>query len=135
MKKNFEIKNQKNYIPIPVDEKHAEYIDLYYKAWELAYEHIKYIPDMPQNPYMDEAFCETQIWIWDTCFMSLFCKYAKEAFPGVESLKNFYDVLYENKSLPTVIPPKNEPDWTEAKPGEPYEIKIHIADNPPLFAW
>lgn len=135
MKKNFEIKNWKNYIPIPVDEKHAEYIDLYYKAWELAYEHIKYIPDMPQNPYMDEAFCETQIWIWDTCFMSLFCKYAKEVFPGVESLKNFYDVLYENKSLPTVIPPKNEPDWTEAKPGEPYEIKIHIADNPPLFAW
>lgn len=90
---------------------------------------------MPQSPYMDEAFCETQVWIWDSCFMSLFCKYAREAFPGVETLNNFYEVLYNGKHLPEVIPTENEPDWTKAIPGIPYEIKVHIADNPPLFAW
>ena len=64
---------------------------LYNKAWELAFMHIKDVPGMPQNPYMDEAFCDTQVWIWDTCFMTLFCKYANRVFPGVESLKNFYN--------------------------------------------
>lgn len=135
MEKNFGAENWKDYIPVPVDDEHPEYLDFYYKAWELAYRHIKSIPGMPQNPYMDEAFCETQIWIWDTCFMTLFCKYARAVFPGVESFKNFYDVLYGKKHLPTVIPPENEPTWTGAEPGKPYEIKVHIADNPPLFAW
>lgn len=127
--------NWKASIPVPVYEEHGEYTELYNKAWELAFEHIKTIDGMPQSPYMDEAFCETQIWIWDSCFMSLFCKYARDVFPGVETFNNFYDVLYGGKSLPTVIPPENEPDWTRAVPGAPYEIKIHIADNPPLFAW
>jgi glycogen debranching enzyme len=90
---------------------------------------------MPQNPYMDEGFCDTQIWIWDTCFMSLFCKFAQEAFPGVESFKNFYEVLFHGKTLPAVIPTKSEPSWTGATPDVPFNIQVHIADNPPLLAW
>lgn len=125
----------KNAVPVPICEAHPEYTELYFKAWELAFAHIRDIPGMPQTPYMDEAFCDTQIWIWDTCFMSLFCKYARDVFPGVESLKNFYDVLYGNKALAKIIPSEKEPDWTHCIPGEPNEIKIHIADNPPLFAW
>ncbi len=84
---------------------------------------------------MDEAFCATQVWIWDSCFMSLFCKYAKEVFPGVETLNNFYENLYGGKRLPKIICPDNEPSWTGNKPGELSEILTHIADNPPLFAW
>ena len=135
MEEKFGCTNWQEYIPIPICEEYPEFHELYMKAWELAYEHIKDIPGMPQNPYMDEAFCETQVWIWDTCFMSLFCKYARDVFPGVETLNNFYEVLYNGKSLPQVIPPQNEPEWTEAIPGSPYNIKIHLADNPPLFAW
>ena len=128
-------KNWKDSLPIPVCEEHPEYNVLYMKAWELAYSHIKHIDGMPQSPYMDEAFCETQIWIWDSCFMSLFCKYARDVFPGVETLNNFYEVLYNNKKLPKVIPPIGEPFWTRAIPGIPYTLKVHLADNPPLFAW
>lgn len=135
MKENNITKNWKDFIPVPVYDEHPEYNELYEKAWELAFEHIKNIDGMPQTPYMDEAFCATQIWIWDSCFMSLFCKYAREVFPGVETLKNFYDVLYEGKHLPVIMPPEDEPYWTKAVYKEPYEIKIHIADNPPLFAW
>ena len=134
MKNNFGAKNYKDYIPHPVDDAHPEYLALYEKAWALAYAHIKDIPGMPQTPYMDEAFCDTQIWIWDSCFMSLFCKYGREVFPGVETLHNFYDVLYANKELPFVIPTAREPEFTGAVAGEPYRIVIHIADNPPLFA-
>lgn len=125
----------KKRIPLPICEDVPDYDKLYQKAWELAHDHIRYIDGMPQSPYMDEAFCDTQIWIWDTCFMSLFCKYAQDEFPGVESLRNFYDVLYGEKSLPYIIPSENEPIWTEASSGIPSQIKIHIADNPPLFAF
>ena len=65
----------------------------------------------------------------------LIAYYARDIFPGVETLKNFYEVLYENKKLPKVIPTINEPLWTKAIPGIPYRIKVHLADNPPLFAW
>lgn len=135
MKNNFKCKNWEQYIPVPVYEEHPELFAFYKKAWELAYDHIKEIDGMPQTPYMDESFCETQLWIWDSCFMALFTKYAREVFPGVETLNNFYEVLYKGKRLPKIMPPENEPDWTGAIFGNPYEMKIHISDNPPLFAW
>lgn len=135
MNSDFGCKNWQDFIPIPVCEDYPEFLDFYKKAWEIAYSHIKSVDGMPQNPYMDEAFCESQVWIWDSCFMALFCKFAREVFPGVETLKNFYSVLYEKKQLPKIIPPENEPEWTGAKSGVPYNIDVHIADNPPLFAW
>ncbi len=135
MKDRFGAPDWKKFIPQPVCEAHPEYNELYNKAWELAFDHIKSIDGLPQTPYMDEAFCDTQLWIWDSCFMALFCKYAREVFPGVETLNNFYEVLYNGKRLPCVMPTEAEPEWTQRTVGEPYEIKVHIADNPPLFAW
>ena len=135
MIKNFSDPNWKKYLPEPVCKDHPEYGDFYMKAWELAHDHVRYIDGMPQNPYMDEAFCDTQVWIWDTCFMALFCKLAQEAFPGVETFRNFYEVLYGGNLLPEIIPGENEPWWTGATPGVSTNIKVHIADNPPLFAW
>lgn len=135
MKKQFIAENWKASLPIPICEDKPDYDILYQKAWELAHDHIRHIDGMPQTPYMDEAFCDTQIWIWDTCFMSMFCKYAQDVFPGKESLRNFYDVLYGDKNLPFVIPTEREPEWTGATAGVPIRIKIHIADNPPLFAY
>ena len=135
MQKDFRCKEWEKHIPIPVYDEHPKYNELYKGAWELARAHVKDIPGMPQNPYMDEAFCETQVWIWDTCFMTMFCKYAYDVFPGVETFNNFYEVLYNGGMLPAVIPPENEPDWTGATPGVPFNSQVHIADNPPLFAW
>ena len=97
----------KQHLHRPLWEEHPEYEEFYWKAWELAHDHIKDIEGMPRTPYMDEAFCDTQIWIWDTCFMSLFCKYAPRIFPGVESLENFYGVLHGGKKLAKIIPTEN----------------------------
>ena len=74
------MKDWKKQLPMPVFDERSEYVSFYMNAWELAFDHIKSIEGMPQNPYMDEAFCDTQIWIWDTCFMSHFCKYARDVF-------------------------------------------------------
>lgn len=135
MKKDFKELRWETYLVNPIYEAFPEYENFYKIAWELAHQHVKEIDGMPQNPYMDEAFCDTQIWIWDTCFMSLFCKFAQEVYPGIETFQNFYEVLYNNGTLPSVIPTELEPTWTRAIPGEPFHIQVHMADNPPLFAW
>jgi hypothetical protein len=123
------------YVPTPVCEQYPEWEEFYRKAWKLAFDHIKWVDGMPQTPYMDEGFCDTQVWIWDSCFMALFCKYARAVFPGVETLGNFYELLYGGKRFPRIVPTPAEPSWTGAVPGEPFEMQLHIADNPPLFAW
>ena len=95
-------------------EDFTELTDFSNLAWSLAYSHIKTCHGAPQSPFMDEAFAPDKIWIWDTCFMSLYCKYAPHIFPGVESLRNFYVPMCDNVETP---------------------LNVHIPDNPPLFAW
>ncbi|MBN2155328.1 MAG: alpha,alpha-trehalase [Candidatus Lokiarchaeota archaeon] len=104
----------KSKLPSPVFEAIPEFIELYWKAWELAWEHVLYREDSPQKFYIDEAMTPDTIWIWDTLFMSLFCKYGYTEFPGIESLNNFYFILHDNKNHPA---------------------RVQHPDNPPLFAW
>ena len=88
-------------------------VGLYWRTWEIAWNHVHTDPTAPKSPFMDEAFANGQIWIWDTCFMGLFCKYAPDRFPGVQSFENFYKVLLDGISSSQTI-------WHP--------------DNPPLFA-
>lgn len=104
----------KNQIPQPVFDQNPEFVDLYWKTWEIAYNHIKEQKGIPQPLYMDEALWDDTIWIWDTEFMVLFCKYAPKLFPGIESLNNFYESILNGKSS---------------------SLKIQHPDNPPFFAW
>lgn len=124
----------KKSVPEPVFDEKPQYLDLYQRAWELAHDHLLEIPGMPQTPYMDEAFMISDIWIWDTCFMTFFCKYAPDVFPGIETLRNFYGPLHDNVPLPFVTVHDPEP-WTGDHDGESVQLRIHIPDNPPLFAW
>ena len=101
-------------IPTPVFDAKPEYVDLYHTAWEQAKDHIKEQPGLPQPRYMDEGFRDEAIWIWDSEFMVLFCKYAPHIFPGIETLDNFYYTLHENAGSP---------------------LSVWHPDNPPFFAW
>lgn len=101
-------------IPAPILEDAPHLVDLYWVAWELAWDHVVARDGIPRSPYMDEGFDPETIWIWDTAFMTHFCKYAPGRFPGIESLDNFYAVMYD---------------------GAPSTLAIHHPDNPPLFAW
>lgn len=101
-------------IPEPVFESEPGFVELYWKAWELAFEHVLSIPGLPRSPYMDEGFWPDTLWIWDTCFMALFCRYAPDQFPGIESLENFYAPIHDGVKMPLII---------------------QHPDNPPLFAW
>lgn len=105
---------EKKGIPAPVFDARPEYVQLYWTAWEQAEAHIKYQPGLVQPRYMDEGFRDDAIWIWDSEFMVLFCKYAPKRFPGIETLDNFYYTLHENAGS---------------------SLSVWHPDNPPFFAW
>jgi glycogen debranching enzyme len=101
-------------VPEPVLDAAPEFLELYRVAWELAWDHVVERDGVPRSPCLDEGFDPETVWIWDTCFMVHFAKYAPDLFPGVESLENFYRPMYD---------------------GEPTSLRIQHPDNPPLFAW
>lgn len=104
----------KDVVPEPVYDAEPGWTDLYYAAWQSAWTHIFSCRKAPVSPYMNEGIRCHKIWIWDTCFMAQFCRYAAADFPGIQSLDNFYRVMHD---------------------GENTGLKVHIPDNPPLFAW
>ncbi len=76
-------------------------VSLYYKTWQTAAGRVRRGPKgLPASPYLDENCYEDQIWIWDTCFMTLFSKYCPTAFPGKQSLLNLYAPLHDHQATP-----------------------------------
>ncbi len=120
-------------LPVPVYDARPEYLELYHKAWELAYEHIDTLPGIPSPVYMDEAHRSDRIWIWDTAFMGHFCKYCPSVFPGVSSLDNFYKILLSDESTPLPMVVGNVHCGKDE--GKMLKFRIHHADNPPILAW
>jgi hypothetical protein len=108
----------RDWVPEPIFDKEPGYVDLYWTAWEQAWDHVATQDGLPQSPYMDEAFATSHVWIWDTAFMVLFCKYSPEKFPGVETLNNFYEAFLSEQYSDGSFP-----------------LGIQHPDNPPLFAW
>ena len=106
--------NWKNNIPCVIYPD-QDYVDLYETTWKIASERVRKGPDgIPSSPYLDENCYEDQIWIWDSCFMVLFSRYASNVFPGMQTLDNFYIPIHETNITP---------------------LRIHLRDNPPLFSW
>ena len=101
-------------VPEPIFDANPGYIELYWKAWEYAWDHVYERDDTPAPRYMDEGLNPNMAWIWDCCFMVLYCRYAPNYFPGIQTLDNFYLPLHKGFKTP---------------------LKIHHVDNPPLFAW
>ncbi len=120
-------------LPHPVYEGNTELVDLYYRAWEIAHSHIVDVPGLPTPRYMDCGHRSDRIWIWDTCFMAHYCKYAPHEFPGIESLENFYSLLLDEdgRPLPKVVGNR----WCGEDEGKMLDFMVHHPDNPPLFAW
>lgn len=93
----------------------ADYVALYEEAWREAAERtLQAPPGAPIARYMDENVYDDQIWIWDSCFMAQFTKYAAADYPGIETLEALYVPVVEGGDSP---------------------LLIHLYDNPPLFAW
>lgn len=119
----------KNLVPEPVLENDSMLVELYYAAWEMAWNKITRGTGQNGfvNFYMDEGFNE-QIYQWDTNFMAAFGMYASNLFPAIQSLDNFYNNQREDGYIQRVY---NESTGSEV--GKPTAEEPMI--NPPLFAW
>lgn len=109
-------------VPQPILADHPEWVDLYHFAWSLAAKHIR---RSRGRLHMDVGWGteHNYQWVWDSCFMALFCRYGNGEFPGMASLDNFYDLQREDGYISMTY------DMDSGE--EPWPDRI----NPPLFAW
>ena len=79
----------RNKLPSPILEDNPEYVELYWKAWSLAFDHCKRPPSGSPfvSNYIDEAF-SPNIFQWDTIFMIMFARYAHFLFPSIQMCKD-----------------------------------------------
>ena len=120
-------------VPVPVYDAEPGYVEMYARAWDIARGRIHFTKGLPSECYMDENLVETDIWIWDSAFMSQFCKYAPWEFPGIETLDNFYGILLQEPGIKVPMV-RNDCPWLQ-QAGEFIPLCVHIPDNPPILAW
>jgi len=114
-------------LPRPLLPGHGRWVELYYAAWDLAREHIVHHPGLPAPYYMDEACLPDRVWQWDSCFMALFCRYAHDLYPGIESLDNFYAVQRDDGYISMCHLVETGEDA--------YPLPPTGRINPPLLSW
>ncbi len=78
-------------LPSPIYDDQPLWVETYWKAWQLAFKNFH--EPAPQSgfvsQFIDAAFNEN-IFLWDSCFMTMFCNYAHPLTPGISTLDNFY---------------------------------------------
>jgi len=118
----------KHLLPQPVLTENAEWLEMYWKCWEIAFQHFKKPP--ANSPFvsniLDEAFNEN-IFQWDMIFMIMFARYGHDIFPAVNSLDNFYCRQHASGYICREISEKDGSDFV-------YIGREHTI-NPPLFSW
>ncbi|MHB0939552.1 MAG: MGH1-like glycoside hydrolase domain-containing protein [Armatimonadota bacterium] len=109
-------------LPRPFLSAHPEWVELHDFCWRIAAKNVRFSRG---RWHMDAAWdpARNYQWVWDTCFMVLYCRYANGQFPGVQSLDNFYEMQREDGYIGMTY------DMTTGE--EPWPNRI----NPPLFAW
>jgi glycogen debranching enzyme len=123
-----EFSTSRSLLPLPVVQGNPEYVELYWRAWELAFAHFKRPPAGSPfvSNYLDEGFSPS-IFQWDTVFMTLYGRYAHHIFPAIQSLDNFYCRQYANGYICREIDEAHGTDFV-------FVDREHTV-NPPLFSW
>jgi len=101
-------------LPAPVCDAKPLWIQTYWKAWELAFRNFH--EPAPGSGYVsqfiDAAFNQN-IFLWDTCFLTMFCNVAHPLVPGIGSLDNFYAKQHVDGEICREIDRKTGLDYTE----------------------
>ncbi|MBN1919232.1 MAG: alpha,alpha-trehalase [Verrucomicrobia bacterium] len=114
-------------LPAPIYDENPAFVACYWKAWELAFRNF-HLPTEQNgfvSPFIDAAFNQN-IFLWDTCFMTMFCNYAHGLTPGIASLDNFYVKQHDTGEV------NREIDRTTGHDFEPW---INRDDRPLFSRW
>lgn len=90
----------RNKLPSPIFDEEPLYVAMYWKTWELAFRNF-YEPAAESgyvSQFIDAAF-NKNLFLWDTCFMTMFCNYGQPLTPGIGSLDNFYARQHEDGEI------------------------------------
>ncbi len=81
----------RNQLPAPIYAENPAFAACYWEAWNVVCRHIRLPTERNGfvSPYIDLDFNEN-IFLWDTCLMTMFCNYAAGLTPGIAALDNFY---------------------------------------------
>ena len=111
-------------LPSPIMDEKPGYIEMYWKAWELGFRNFQ----EPQqgsgfiSQFIDAAFNQN-IFLWDSCFMTMFCNMASPLVPGICTLDNFYAKQYPDGEICREInrtTGKNYEPWNNRKGSQLY---------------
>jgi hypothetical protein len=101
-------------LPAPICDAKPVWIQTYWKAWELAFGNFH--EPAPGSGYVsqfiDAAFNQN-IFLWDTCFLTMFCNVAHPLVPGIGSLDNFYAKQHAYGEICREIDRQTGADYTE----------------------
>ena len=115
-------------LPNPICDGKTDWIAAYWRAWQIAWQHVNYQAGMPAANYLDEAFASDHIWVWDTGFMIMWGILGGTLFPAVESNTNFLRMELDDGAIPfdPLIPWLNQSMVPWDAMG---------STQPPTFAW
>ena len=102
-------------LPAPIYDEAPLFVQTYWKAWELAFRNFH--EPTAENGFVSQlidASFSQNIFLWDTCFMTMFTNYAHPLVPGIGSLDNFYAKQHDDGEISREIDRKtgrDSPYW------------------------
>lgn len=115
---------EKEKLPRPVLPARKDWVDLYYKAWEMAFTNVEYI-DKPG--WKNILTCMPGVgitWQWDSCIMAFITNYSNGTLTALNNLDNLYSLRRESDGFMAMA-------YTIETGEATYGERI----NPPLMAW
>ena len=114
----------KSALPMPVIEGKPQWVDLYYKAWELAFQNIDYVGKEGWKPQLTCMPGVGIVWQWDSCLMAFITNYSNGTLSALNNLDNLYRLRRLSDGYMSMA----------------YRIEEEIPAygeriNPPLMAW
>ena len=118
----------KERLPAPWWKGHETAITAYWKAWEIAFSHLRQPPTgspLIAN-FIDTAY-NNDTFMWDSCFMTMFGRYGHRAFNFQRTLDNFYARQHPDGYICRQI--------TKAEGADVFERFDPGSTGPNLFPW
>lgn len=114
----------KSALPVPVIEGKPEWVELYYKAWELAFHNIDYVEKEGWKPQLTCMPGVGIVWQWDSCLMAFITNYSNGTLSALNNLDNLYRLRRTSDGYMSMA-------YHIEKEAPAYGERI----NPPLMAW
>lgn len=111
-------------LPAPILPDHPEWVELYYQAWELAFQNVDYIEKEGWKPQLTCMPGVGIVWQWDSCLMVFITNYANGTLSALNNLDNLYRLRRQSDGYMSMA-------YRIEEECPAYGSRI----NPPLMAW